>query len=248
MKLNSRKVVTVFTLGFGLGIGSPVQAGNTQSDHTQGSDVCRNGDVFKISSGTPETILDNGGGNPIPAGTSGYADALLASECDGDYTFEYLGSGDAGLQNRFYVNGELVFDTKTSEIGDKYKVYLSADEFAPHSPFHFQTDAAGNGPSVFNGEGPLTGTYAATSYKNVSIFYAIEGGATPTATAGRTVFLGLTDGFVNSAGTADNDHQDLGVKISFRRARHWHHWNDNSWSGHGGGYGGSSDYGSRRKH
>lgn len=172
--------------------------------------------LFTISGGTAETLMPTSGPTPLPIGTTGYSDALLTISHTRAYKFEFLGCGDSGLDNRFYVLGFFGtlhhFDCKTSKIGDHFTANLKKSKVGPHSPFHFQAAADAGGPSVFNGEGPFNGTYTNDdSWSNTSIFYAIEGSTgTPGATSGNVVLLGLADGGV----LKDNDHQDLVVRIS----------------------------------
>jgi hypothetical protein len=172
--------------------------------------------LFTISGGSAETIMPTTGPTPIAIGTTGYSDALLTISHTRAYKFEFLGCGDSGLDNRFYVLGFFGklhhFDCKTSKIGDHFIANLKKIDVGPHSPFHFQAAADAGGPSVFNGEGPFNGTYTNDdSWSNTSIFYAIEGStANPGATSGDVVLLGLADGGV----LKDNDHQDLAVRIS----------------------------------
>lgn len=172
--------------------------------------------LFTISGGSAETITPTSGPTPLPIGTTGYSDALLKVSQTQAYEFEFLGCGDSGLDNRFFVLGSFGalhhFDCKTSKIGDHFIANLKIGKVGPHSPFYFQAAADAGGPSVFNGEGPFNGTYTnGDTWSNTSIFYAIEGSTTnPGATSGNVVLLGLADGGI----LKDNDHQDLVVRIS----------------------------------
>jgi hypothetical protein len=89
---------------------------------------------------------------------------------------------------------------------------MKVDDVKPHWPFYFQAGADKGGPSVFNGEGPVNGTYTDdVSWSNTSIFYAIEGSTTsPGATTGDVLLMGLADGGI----LGDNDHQDMDVRVS----------------------------------
>jgi hypothetical protein len=177
------------------------------------------GDAFTISGGSPETIAPTTDGEAIPEGTTGYADALLTISGTRAYKFEFLGCGDATLDNRFYINGtHKFFDCATSQIGDSFIANMNVSKVKPHSPFHFQSGANQLGPSVFNGEGPFfDGWYSNVYYSNVSIFYAIDGSTSdPGLTSGNAVLLGFTDGGAPN----DNDHQDLVVRISLPSEGH----------------------------
>jgi hypothetical protein len=141
------------------------------------------------------------------------------------YKFEFLGCGDTIFDNRFYLSGsqsiffnagQRSFSCDTNVIGDRLIAWLKVANFGPHSPFHFQADAALPGPSVFNGEGPLNGTYTPNltpNFSNTSIFYAIEGSTgNPGLTSGNTVLIGLADGGVFQ----DADYQDMDVRITVK--------------------------------
>jgi len=184
--------------------------------------------AFTISGGTTQTLLPTGGPPPIPLGTTGYRDALLSISHAGAYKFEFLGCGTATFDNRFYLRGSNVpgktfprgtaipkfFDCKTSKIGDHFIVNLTIGAVGPHSPFSFQASADTGGPSVFNGEGPLTGTYTNNlALINTSIFYAVDGStADPGATSGDAVLLVFVDGGVPN----DIGQQNMDVRISLR--------------------------------
>lgn len=198
------KFVRFLTLGAAL-LALAISTGNAGAG--------QKGDAFTISGGAAETLLPTTGPMPIPLGTTGYSDALLTISHTRAYKFEFLGCGDTIVNNRFYLLGtDNFFDCNTSKIGDSFIANLKPDEVGPHSPFHFQAGVELSGPSVFNGEGPLTGTYTNDSpFDNVSIFYAIEGSISdPGLTSGNVVLLGLSDG----GHPGDNDHEDLVVRIS----------------------------------
>lgn len=171
------------------------------------------GSAFTITGGSAEVISSTTGPMPIPLGTTGFSDALLQVSKTRAYKFEFLGCGDATLANRFYLKGSHhFFDCTTSKIGDSFIANMKVDQVEPHSPFHFQAGANLLGPSVFNGEGPFTGSYTNdVAYFNVSIFYAIDGSTSdPALASGDAVLLGLSDG----AHPGDSDYQDLVVRIS----------------------------------
>ena len=171
------------------------------------------GDAFTISGGSSETIVPTTGDMGLPVGTTGYSDALLTIGHTRAYKFEFLGCGDAILDNRFYLRGSRnFFACSTSKVGDSFIANMKVGQVGPHSPFHFQSGADINGPSIFNGEGPFTGTYTNdVSFSNVSIFYAIDGSTgSPGMTSGNAVLLGFADG----GNVLDNDHQDLVIRIS----------------------------------
>jgi hypothetical protein len=170
-------------------------------------------DAFTISGGSAYALPSTTGPTAIPVGTTGFTNALLTISKTRAYKFEFLGCGDAGFDNRFYLNGtDKFFDCKTSRIGDSFIANMKVDEVGPHSPFHFQSASELSGPSVFNGEGPLDGSYTnGVTYSNTSIFYTIDGSdSDPPAASGKAVLLGLADGGVPN----DNDYQDLVVRIS----------------------------------
>lgn len=185
---------------------------------------------FTISGGTAETLMPTSGPTGIPVGTTGYGNALLTISHTGAYKFTFLGCGDSALDNQFFLSGAHVpgktfprvtltpkfFDCNTSKIGDSFIGNLNKNAVVPHAPFSFQASADTGGPSVFNGEGPFTGTYTnGVAWSNTSIFYAIPGStATPGATSGDAVLMGLSDG----GRLMDNDHQDLVVEISLPKS------------------------------
>src|SRR5271166_6189048 len=122
--------------------------------------VAAKGPVFTISQGAAFTIGPTSGPIMIPIGTTGYSDANLSAVGHRAYKFTFMGCGDSGLDNRFFVDvTPKFFDCKTSKVGDSFTVNLRSAVIGPHSPFHFQSDADHGGPSVFNGEGPFDGTY-----------------------------------------------------------------------------------------
>jgi hypothetical protein len=181
--------------------------------------------VFTISGGADFTIGVTSGEQTIPVGTTGYSNALLTTDKNHEYTFTFMGCGNADLENRFVVIGNnhsqdkthrkqnsTSFDCSTSKIGDSFKAKLDANQFGAHMPFYFQAGAELGGPSIFNGEGPFDGTFTGGhSFSNMSIFYAIEGSTSdPGETTGAKVLLGLSDGGV----TNDTDYQDLVVEVS----------------------------------
>lgn len=181
--------------------------------------VARAQSAFTISGGTSFTVTSPDGGMQIPVGTTGYTNAQLTISRTRAYKFEFLGCGDTSFDNRFYLFGtnnflsatNKIFDCKINRPGDSFIANLKEGDVGPHFPFHFQARADLRGVSVFNGEGPVNGTYTNFTFSNTSIFYAIDGStSSPGLTSGDAVVLGFSDGGV----PGDHDYQDLDVRIT----------------------------------
>lgn len=178
--------------------------------------------AFTISPGPAGTLnsytITENDGVQFLVGASGYINALLNITHTRAYKFEFLGCGTSVFDNRFYVDyagrKDKIFDCDSSTPGDTFIAKMKVKEVGPHMPFHFQSDAAYFGPSVFNGEGPLDGVYSGNEYCNASIFYTIDRKDLTTASplSGDAVIISFADGGV--CPKEDADYQDMVIRIS----------------------------------
>jgi hypothetical protein len=148
-----------------------------------------------------DTFKTEAGGG-IPAGIPGYVGGTLQIATAGDFTFTLLGSGDATNFNEFLIGGHCFGTANTpcgaTPIGTSFTIAL----------------APGNMPFSFIYDQPNTHTLGNSQRDDANGAYLVSvntvpGGAPLTGPAS-AAYLGLTD----NPYPADNDFQDLGVRIT----------------------------------
>ncbi|NDC53306.1 MAG: PEP-CTERM sorting domain-containing protein [Planctomycetia bacterium] len=146
------------------------------------------------------------GNNP---GISGYHTSNLWLSDYAYVRFQFMGSGNAGYQNQFYVNGSLVYDNKTTTTSGSNPTgqYLFGPGLVPFTYVANVTGTGGTATYVI-----VNGSNTANPVNGAAFFLGVDPYTTGTTfeTSGTAVYIGLSDRPEN---VPDHDFQDLSVKV-----------------------------------
>jgi len=160
--------------------------------------------------------------------TSGWDASYLRLTHDANVTFQFMGAGNSGLQNQFWVNGVQLFQdsnggptTPCAVIGttpscgipgggppgqNQYTIFIDVPDGGGFVPFWYVT---GNGVTIPNNGtdgNPPDNSGLPGYFLGVDPYLATG----PYQTSGRAVYAGLSD----LPRPGDHDYQDMGVRIS----------------------------------